>query len=181
MANKAGLNPDIVVVDSKDNFVRLEKKIKCHLEGIRHRAFSVILFDKKGRMLIHKRSRKKMLWALYWTGACCSHPRHGENFEAAAERRLFEEAGIKGCKPKFHFKFNYKARFRDIGWENEVCAVLTATYSQLPKTNPEEVEEWKFIEPKELLADIKRTPGKYTPWFKKEIRLLMGKDIIKPK
>ena len=44
-----------LVVDSNDNVVRAETKLACHKnDGVRHRAFSVLIFDSKPLPLIVK-------------------------------------------------------------------------------------------------------------------------------
>lgn len=36
-----------------------------------HRAFSVFLFDRKGRVLMQRRADSKHTFAGYWTNTCC--------------------------------------------------------------------------------------------------------------
>ena len=46
-----------IVVDTNDIVIGFSPKFDCHHnDGILHRAFSVILFDEKNRILIQKRS-----------------------------------------------------------------------------------------------------------------------------
>lgn len=45
--------------------------------GTTHRAFSVFLFDEKGRMLLQQRAKSKITFPSVWTNTCCSHPLHG--------------------------------------------------------------------------------------------------------
>ena len=50
-----------LVVDIEDNVTGAESKLICHNnDGIRHRAFSVLIFDSKGRLLVQKRSVDKI-------------------------------------------------------------------------------------------------------------------------
>ena len=85
-----------LVVDNQDNVIGSETKHACHRgRGIRHRAFSVLIFDSKGRLLIQKRSAEKITFPGVWANSCCSHPldmksenegSHG--VENAARRKL---------------------------------------------------------------------------------------------
>ena len=50
-----------IVVDKEDMVTGTESKLNCHKnKGIRHRAFSVLIFDTKGRLLVQKRSNEKI-------------------------------------------------------------------------------------------------------------------------
>ena len=74
------MSDTLILVNEKDDSTGFLEKVKCHMgEGLRHRAFSIFIFNKKGEVLIQKRSEKKMLWPLYWSNTCCSHPRKNED------------------------------------------------------------------------------------------------------
>src|SRR5690349_6691474 len=62
--------------------------------GLLHRAFSVVLVDDDGRVLLQQRAAVKTRFALRWANACCGHPRPGEPVVEAAGRRLTEEIGV---------------------------------------------------------------------------------------
>ena len=49
----------VVLVDKFDNQVGLMPKMEAHLKGLLHRAFSVIIFDSSGRILLQKRASTK--------------------------------------------------------------------------------------------------------------------------
>ena len=92
-----------LVVDGQDNMTGIISKLDCHhLDGHRHRAFSVFLFDPKGRLLVQRRSPEKITFPGVWGNTCCSHPLNieGENGDAvsgvinAAKRKLEHELGI---------------------------------------------------------------------------------------
>ena len=62
--------------------------------GRLHRAFSVMLVDDDGRVLLQQRAAVKTRFALRWANACCGHPAPGETVTDAARRRLAEELGV---------------------------------------------------------------------------------------
>lgn len=158
------LSDQLILVDKNDREVGSEEKEKCHRPPKLHRAFSIMIY-KDGKMLIHKRASGKKTWPGFWTNACCSHPRKGESIEKAAETRLKEELGFT-CPLKFLFKFEYRAMYNE-GWgEHEVDHVFEGHYDGPIKPDKNEVEEIKFVDVKELKADIEKHPEKYTPWFK---------------
>ncbi|MBN1156741.1 isopentenyl-diphosphate Delta-isomerase [Candidatus Woesearchaeota archaeon] len=163
---------ELIIVDENDNLLRFASKEKCHGgEGVLHRAFSVFVFNERGELLIQQRSKHKLLWPLYWSNTCCSHPRPNEYFLASAERRLVEEIGIS-CRLSYLYKFRYSARYKSIGSENEMCYVFIGRSDNEPFPNSAEIADYKWIDMAELSADIENNPEKYTPWFKMEFKEL---------
>ena len=64
-----------LLVDEQDRVTGTATKEQSHRECLRHRAFSVLLFDAaSGRLLIQRRSRHKITFPLLWANTCCSHP-----------------------------------------------------------------------------------------------------------
>ncbi len=157
----------LLLVDKKDKVIGFETKENCHQgKGILHRAFSVYIFNNKGQLLIQQRSKFKPLWPLYWWApTCCSHPRKGEGYIDAGERRLKEELGFT-CSLKMIDKFQYQARYKNVGSENEMCAILIGTHSGKVKANSKEIADWKWINVNRLKDDFKKNPDKYVPWLK---------------
>jgi geranylgeranyl diphosphate synthase type I len=156
----------LVLVDKKDRVVGYASKEKCHQgKGLLHRAFSVYIFNRQGELLIQQRSRLKPLWPLYWANSCCSHPRRGEGYKEAGERRLEEELGFT-CSLKLVDKFQYQALYKNKGSENEVCAILSGKYDGKVRPNRREAAGWKWVDAEKIKNDFKRHRDKYTPWFK---------------
>ncbi|HRD40115.1 MAG TPA: NUDIX domain-containing protein, partial [Bacteroidia bacterium] len=86
---------EVVLVNEKDESIGRMEKMEAHEKGLLHRAISIFILNEKGEMLLQKRALHKYHSAGLWTNTCCSHPRPGEDTKMAAERRLFEEMGIK--------------------------------------------------------------------------------------
>src|ERR1700685_465980 len=101
----------IILVDADDREVGLAGKIEAHAKGLMHRAISVCVLDKRGRMLLQRRAAGKYHSGGLWTNACCTHPRAGEGVAEAARRRLREELGVD-CELKFALRTHYRA---DVG------------------------------------------------------------------
>jgi len=172
----------LVVVDKQDKVLGYDTKSNCHKNDAKlHRAFSVFIFNRGGELLVQKRSEKKLLWPLYWSNSCCSHPRQDEPYVEAAERRLTEELGFT-TKLSYIYKFIYEASFKDVGKESELCAVLIGETDKKIheiKSDPYEVADFKYVNIRELSKNMKRYPERYTPWFKMEFSKLLEMDIIK--
>jgi isopentenyl-diphosphate Delta-isomerase len=156
---------EVILVDDQDNDIGTMEKMEAHRQGKLHRAFSVVLFNSAGQMLLQRRANRKYHSAGLWTNTCCSHPIPGEKIEDAAARRLKEEMGIK-LKPEFSYKFVYKANLDQDLIEHELDYVFTGKFDGVPKINPSEVADWKFVDVGWLRDDIQKHPDKYTAWFK---------------
>ncbi len=155
---------EIILVDENDNEVGFGEKMAVHKEGKLHRAFSIFVFNSKGQLLLQKRAKSKYHSGGLWTNTCCSHPRKGEKLLDAAHRRLKEEMGFD-CELKELFGFVYKAKLGDL-YEHEYDHVLIGKYDGEVKPNPEEVEDFKWVDVEEIKNDIKQNPDDYTYWFK---------------
>ncbi len=155
----------VILVDENDMEVGAMEKIEAHKKGVLHRAFSVLLFNSKGEMLLQKRAKNKYHSGGLWSNACCSHPRPGENIEVAVKRRLFEELGVD-VKTDFSHKFIYNISFPNNLVEHEYDHVFIGIFDGEPTVNSEEIEDWKYISSEELATEIKMNPEDYTHWFK---------------
>ena len=156
---------EVILVDTDDNAIGTMEKMEAHEKGLLHRAFSVLIFNSKGELLIQKRASTKYHSGSLWTNTCCSHPAPNESIEQAAKRRLYEEMGID-AEPAFKYKFIYKTDLDQNLVEHEVDHVLTALFDGEPMVNENEVADWKYIDLKELKKDALVNPHLYTEWFK---------------
>jgi isopentenyl-diphosphate delta-isomerase len=154
----------VIIVNKKDEEVGKEEKLKAHLEGKLHRAFSVFIFNKKGELLLQKRAKSKYHSGGLWSNTCCSHPRHGFDPKEEAKKRLKEEMGIETDLKKI-FSFTYKKKVGKL-IEHEFDYVFIGKFNENPIADKKEVEDWKWINKNYLEGEIKENPEKYTPWLK---------------
>ncbi len=157
----------VILVDKNDNPIGIEEKVKCHLpNGKLHRAFTALIFDNEGKLVITKRSTNKMLWPRDWDGTLASHPRESETFVSSAERRMPEEIGIS-CKFEYLFKFEYHVPYKDVGSENEICGTVLGILEKSSKFNlvKDEISDLKWITADELVKELEKIPEKYCPWM----------------
>ena len=148
-----------------DEIVLLDITATHEGRGTLHRAFSLLIFNDRGELLLQQRAPAKRLWPLYWSNSCCSHPRRGEAMEAAIKRRLYEELGLS-CPLHFLFKFQYQAQFGESGAEHELCSVFIARCTDEVRINRDEILGCRWIAPEELEVEISRGgAAKFTPWF----------------
>ncbi len=159
---------ELILVDQNDVETGHLNKAACHDgDGILHRAFSLFIFDDDGQLLLQQRSAQKRLWPLYWSNSCCSHPRRGEQIEEAIHRRLEQELGMRS-ELEFLYKFRYQAPFGDKGSEHELCWVYAGHSADKPRTNSNEIADWRFVSPDDLDRELAEGPNRFTPWIKLE-------------
>jgi len=159
---------EVILVDENDKEIGTGKKIKTHQEGKLHRAFSIFVFNSKGQLLLQRRSKSKYHSGGLWTNTCCSHPIPRESIEKTLHRRLKEEMGFD-CELKEIFSFTYKVKFDNGLLEHEYDHVFIGKFDGKPTPNPEEVDEWKWIDLEELKKDIQKNPDSYSYWLKMSI------------
>ncbi|MFA5841434.1 MAG: isopentenyl-diphosphate Delta-isomerase [Candidatus Paceibacterota bacterium] len=155
----------IVLVDKNDTQIGVMGKLETHEKGLLHRAFSIIVRNNDGEIMLQKRAVVKYHSGGLWTNTCCGHPRYGEDLEYAAHRRLREEMGFD-CTLKEIFNFTYEANLDHGLREHEFLHVFLGEYNGVPILNPEEADGWKWITIDELKKDMDQNPDKYTYWFK---------------
>ena len=160
-------NEEIILVDANDEQIGFETKLKAHENGGKlHRAFSIFIFNDAGETLLQRRSKKKYHFGGLWTNACCSHPKRGEKLQDAARVRLYQEFGFY-AELKEIFSFIYRSSDAKSGLtEHEFDHVFYGEFSGDPQPNPDEIDDWKWVDLAELLTDLEGNPHDYTPWFK---------------
>ena len=155
----------VILVDEHDNAIGTMEKLEAHQKGLLHRAFSVLLFNSRGEMLLQKRASTKYHSAGLWTNACCSHPKQNEDIYLTVRNRLSYEMGID-VVPEFFYKFTYRSGLDKNLIEHEIDYVYIGTFDGIPAINLEEVEDWKFVSLEDLRLAIDSNPQDYTYWFK---------------
>jgi isopentenyl-diphosphate delta-isomerase len=136
--------------------------------GRLHRAFSVMLLDDLGRVLVQQRSAEKTRFALRWANACCGHPAPGQTVFDAAERRLLEEIGAQGVTLHQAGVHVYWAEDLQTGRvEHEYDHVLVGRVPVDPRLylDPAEVAGVRWSMPDWLRVDVADNSDRYAPWL----------------
>ncbi|MEU8180337.1 isopentenyl-diphosphate Delta-isomerase [Micromonospora sp. NPDC049044] len=136
--------------------------------GQLHRAFSVLLVDPDGQVLLQRRAAVKTRFPLRWANSCCGHPRPGESLAEAANRRLREELGAGPVELTEVGVYVYYAEDPATGRvEFEYDHVLRGDFRPpaplLP--DPDEVAELRWADPAALEAELELDPRSYAPWL----------------
>jgi len=156
----------VILVDQDDREVGTAPKLAAHERGQLHRAFSVLVHDGAGNLLLQKRSPRKYHSGGLWTNTCCGHPRPGEDTAAAAKRRLQEEMGFT-CALAPIGTLTYRA---DVGRglvEHELVHLFAGEYHGPvhPDAQEAETHAWRPLE--QIRRDAVSTPDLFTAWFRR--------------
>jgi isopentenyl-diphosphate Delta-isomerase len=147
--------------------------------GRRHRAFSVLLYDGTGRVLLQQRAAVKTRFASRWSNTCCGHPEPGQDTAAAAAQRLSAELGLTPSHTTSLTELGvYPYRAADPGsglveheWDHVLVANLT---SGTPAPDAAEVSDYTWISLDSLRAEMTSHPDTYTPWLSGVLSVVGG-------
>ena len=104
------------VVDEHDEVTGQATRGEVHAQGLLHRAVHVLVFNKRGDLLLQQRSMLKDAHPGVWDSSVSGHLDAGEAYETAAVRELAEEMGIEAkCPPTEIARLKPSAA---TGWEH---------------------------------------------------------------
>jgi isopentenyl-diphosphate Delta-isomerase len=151
----------VVLVDEAGTTLGVTDRLAAHRPpGLLHAAISVVVANGAGQVLIQRRAPAKALFASRWSNSCCTHPAPGESPVAAAERRAYEELGIRLTSVREAGTFVYRAVDPASGLvEHERDTVLVAESRDEPSANPDEVGAWMWEDVPSAHAN-----RHFTPW-----------------
>ena len=155
----------LVLVDENDNELGTDTREHCHAgRGKRHRAYTALLFH-DGRMLLQRRSGKKLLWPGAWDVSFTSHVYPGETYQEAASRRASQELDARIGELTDVHSFVYFAP-QGANAENEFCRVLVGDFDGRIRPNPDEIASVRWATVGEVKSELASDPESYTPWFR---------------
>jgi isopentenyl-diphosphate delta-isomerase len=159
------LDERVIRVDQLDQVRGSAGKLEVHRDGLLHRAFSILVFNEQGKLLLQRRADCKYHFAGLWSNTCCGHPRPGETTPLAAARRLGEEFGFSTPLQEL-LDLVYRAKDPVTGLvEHEYLHVFQGTFPGVPQPNPDEVGAWRWMSIPSVRESLRKSPGAFTPWF----------------
>jgi len=130
-----------------------------------HLAFSCYVTRDDSQLLMTRRALAKRTWPGVWTNSCCGHPRPGEEPEAAVERRIYEELGMRISRLRIMLPhFRYSATDASGVVENEVCPVYVAQSADGVRLDPDEVAEYRWASGDAIMLAARHAPFLLSPW-----------------
>ncbi|AEV67551.1 isopentenyl-diphosphate Delta-isomerase [Acetivibrio clariflavus] len=159
----------ILLVNEDDEEIGIGEKMEVHKTGQLHRAFSIFVFNSENKLLLQKRAISKYHSGGLLTNTCCSHQRKGEDLYETIHTRLMEEMGFD-CDLEEIFTLKYRAELDNGLIEHEIDHVFIGRYDGDPVPNPDEVDDYAWVDLEDVLRDVSESPENFTCWF----RLLIG-------
>ena len=157
----------LILVDGLDREVGSATKLQAHVEGVLHRAFSVVLLRDGAdgpELLLAKRSLLKYHSGGLWANSCCSHPRVGEDVVEAAYRRVPEELGCEAVDLRDLCSFVYRAEVDNGLIEHERDHVIVGRCAGGIVPNPAEASEVRWVGFDALSIELANEPAKFAVW-----------------
>ncbi len=158
----------LTLVDDEDNALGYAPKYLTHQLGLRHRAFSIFLFDqdRPDQLLLQQRASSKYHCPELWSNTCCSHPSPGESITHACKRRLQQELHIECDHYEKAGILLYEAQLDNQLIEHEFDHIRVGFIQhQSFSPNHEEVMQLRWESVSTIQDSIEENPEQFTPWF----------------
>jgi len=150
---EAPLSADEVIdiVDEDDNVVGQAPRGEAYARGLRHRCAFVLVRDAQGRIFVHRRTARKLVFPSLYDMFVGGVLGTGESYDEAALREAEEELGVTGLpRPERLFAFPFEQEGLGRWW-----STVYQVRCDLPvRPQPEEVAWHTFLTDDELAARL---------------------------
>ncbi len=146
----------VIQIDENDNQIGLRTRRDFHKYDIYHRSAVLLLFNKKGELLLQKRGGKKK-WFPNMYDFSVAGTVGNETYEQCMKRETKEELGIEVA---------FEMLFKMLPWEKDdkvSHAVFVATTDQDLVLDEEEMDSVRWISLEKLEEEIGQNPEQFTP------------------
>lgn len=148
------------VVDEADQVVATATRAEVHKDGLLHRAVHLFVINRRGELLLQKRSRLKDAHPGVWDSSVAGHLDAGEGYLEAAQREMGEEMGIEMAELEEVAKISPSEA---TGWEHVRLYMLR--WDGRPRFPYSEVESVLWLSPDEIDAWLERRPDDFASGF----------------
>lgn len=141
----------IEIINEKGEIIGIAPRSEVHGNPLlMHRVVHVLIFNKRGEILLQKRSMSKDVAPGKWDTSVGGHVCPGEDLVDSALREMEEELGIK----KGYLKYLYSYVHTN-SYETEYVTTFRVIYDGEFSFNREEIEEVRFWS----IDEIKKSMG----------------------
>lgn len=154
------VSEDVLVdrVDLSDRPVGRMPKEEVFAERANFRVVHILLFDRKGQVLLQKIASTKKRHPGYWGSSAAGYVHSGESYEDAAKRVLQRELGVSAP-----LQFMGKTVMSDEGCRKFI-GVFTTRYEGPVKPEIDSVDEVRYA-PMTEIRPMKNNGHRFTPTF----------------
>jgi isopentenyldiphosphate isomerase len=164
------ISEKLEIVDTEGRVIGIAERAELHRDPSRiHRVVHVLVFNRRGKLLLQKRSQKKDVAPGKWDTSVGGHVSPGEDLLAAARREMEEELGISGCNLGYLYRYLFTNRR-----ESELVDTFSCRYDGEINFAKEEIDEvafWQIGKITECLGS-----GIFSGHFEKEIRTFLAAE-----
>lgn len=147
------------VVNDQDQVLGEAPRSQVHGDNLCHRAVHILISNKKGEILLQKRSPWKDRHPRLWDSSAAGHVSAGEEYGTAARRELREELGVDLSLQEVA-KLPASKRT-----DQEFICVYCGQYDGAFKPEPGEIETIQFFPPELIDGWIAARPRDFAPPF----------------
>jgi isopentenyl-diphosphate delta-isomerase type 1 len=145
------------LVDETGRVIGRATRRECHGNpALMHPVVHVLVFDRRGRLYLQRRSAAKDIQPGKWDTSVGGHFQPGEAPEAAAKREMREELGVEPASLAFAYQYVWRSNV-----ETELIRAFATVHDGPFELNREELDDgrfWTMDEIRAALADDRLTP-----------------------
>lgn len=142
----------IQVVDDFNEPIGSAPKSKVNDEGLSHRIVHILLFNKKGELLLHQRGKNLRYLPLHWCTSAGGYVDAGETYLIAASRELKEELGVDAALEEVASYLYYDEKRKT----KKFTKLYKCVYNDSFNPSPHEVEKVEFFTLEKALELIEK-------------------------
>lgn len=140
------------VINEKGEVVRIAPRSEIHGDpSLMHKVVHVLVFNKKGELLLQKRSLNKDVAPGKWDTSVGGHVGIDEDLTFSAKREMEEELGISDCGIEYLYSYIHSNPY-----ETELVTTYRCIYSGDIRYNIDEIDEVRFWSLEEISGAIGR-------------------------
>lgn len=148
---------DVTLVDEHDRLIGREEYLVARRLGHWHRLALGIVVNRRGEILLQKRSQQVHEAPGRWDVAVGGHVDPGMSYRQTVEQEAYEELGLSGAA--FTELGKYTSESRAGGeWVRRFCMIYLTRYDGELRPEPDEVSDVRWVAAAELTDWIERSP-----------------------
>jgi isopentenyldiphosphate isomerase len=164
---------NIVYVDHNDVEIGAAPIGDVYKQGLIARIARIFLKNKRGELLLQKRSDHHVSRPSKWDQAAAGHVDENESYSDTAHRELQEEMGIKGITLKPLIKYYREEKDDPRFVKRRFNMIFTGTYDGKVTIDQDEVSDYRWIDKQSLDEWVRRSPKDFTDGFLEAYRIYL--------